>query len=243
VTISDNDGNTEVLNEKSPGNYLTSSLLGVPGRTYSLSVNIDGQTYNASSTMPYPVSIDSIYFAKSPFGKDKLLTVKFLDPADTINYYRLVEFIDNELQQRFSIVSDRLYQGNPIIFTFSAQDDNDEKLVTGDQITVWLESMIKMYTSIFAQPAGMVPNPPRQQTLFQISAMAFWVILVPALFVMQLLLFHKLCISTWNEIMSYLRWPNCISEMHHILLYYVNYLRKYQCGLNTGFKSLVSAKY
>ena len=143
VTISDNVGNTEVLNEKSPGNYSTTSLQGVPGRTYNLSVNTNGQTYNASSTMPYPVSIDNIYFAKSPFGKDQLLTVKFLDPANAVNYYRLVELINNDRQQRFSVASDRLYQGNPIIFTFPAQDDNDIKLVTGDQITVWLESIDK----------------------------------------------------------------------------------------------------
>lgn len=143
VTISDNVGNTEVLNEKSPGNYSTTSLHGVPGRTYSLSVIIEGQTYNASSSMPYPVSIDRIYFTKSPFGEDKLLTVKFLDPGYSINYYRLVELINNDQQQRFSVASDRLYQGNPIIFTFPAQDDNDKKLVSGDQITVWLESIDK----------------------------------------------------------------------------------------------------
>ena len=118
-------------------------LQGVPGRTYNLSVIIDGLTYNASSTMPYPVSIDSIYFAKSPFGNDKLLTVKFLDPANAVNYYRLVELINNDRQQRFSVASDRLYQGSPIIFTFPAQGDNDIKLVTGDQITVWLESIDK----------------------------------------------------------------------------------------------------
>jgi hypothetical protein len=143
VTISDNVGNTEVLNEKSPGNYLTSSLQGIPGRTYNLTVNIDGQIYQASSTMPNPVSIDSIYYTKSPFGKDMQLTVKFLDPADTINYYRLVEFINNGQQDRFNIASDRLYQGNPIIFTFPVEDDNDKKLVTGDHITVWLESIDK----------------------------------------------------------------------------------------------------
>jgi hypothetical protein len=141
VTINDNVGNTEVLKETSPGNYFTSTLQGIPGRTYNLSVIIDGQTYNASSTMPDPVSIDSIYYTKNPIGKDKVLTVKFLDPADSTNYYRLVEFINGVQQQRFSVASDRLYQGNPIIFTFPAGDDNDEKLVFGDHITVWLESI------------------------------------------------------------------------------------------------------
>src|ERR1035437_4626933 len=44
VTISDNVGNTEVLKETAPGNYSTSALQGVPGRTYNLSVTINGQT-------------------------------------------------------------------------------------------------------------------------------------------------------------------------------------------------------
>ena len=60
VTISDNVGNSETLKESSPGNYLTTALRGVNGRTYHLKVVSEGSTYEASSYLPYPVVLDSV---------------------------------------------------------------------------------------------------------------------------------------------------------------------------------------
>ena len=48
VTISDNMGNSEVLKESAPGNYLTTALRGVNGRTYHLKVVAEGSTFEGS---------------------------------------------------------------------------------------------------------------------------------------------------------------------------------------------------
>lgn len=143
VTIADDRGYSNILTETSPGTFVTSSLQGFSGRTYTLTVNAEGQMYTANSTLPNPVSPDSIYFEKSPYGKDKLLTIKFLDPGDSINFYRLVEFVNRDQQQSFNIVSDKFYNGNPIIYRFSSTINDDKKLATGDSVTVWLESIDK----------------------------------------------------------------------------------------------------
>ncbi|PKL87317.1 MAG: hypothetical protein CVV23_15980 [Ignavibacteriae bacterium HGW-Ignavibacteriae-2] len=60
VIISDNEGNSESLTETEPGNYVTSSFRGVPGRTYLLTVISEGKEYRASSKMPLPIEFSSI---------------------------------------------------------------------------------------------------------------------------------------------------------------------------------------
>jgi hypothetical protein len=140
VEISDDVGNSEVLTESSSGTYITSALQGISGRTYTLTVASKGKTYTATSTMPNPVNIDSIYLEKSMFGNDKLVSVNFNDPANTNNYYRLIEFINNERQTGFNVTDDNLNQGKIISYSFMSAG-NDSKLETGDNVTVWLESI------------------------------------------------------------------------------------------------------
>jgi len=65
VTISDNNGITDLLKESFPGIYLTSKLRGIPGRTYSLKVLSDSKEYDGSSTMFSHVDIDSLKLEKS----------------------------------------------------------------------------------------------------------------------------------------------------------------------------------
>jgi len=56
VVIQDDQGNSEALVEKSSGNYYTSSLQGVIGRTYTLSITtIDGHTYQSTGEKMLPV--------------------------------------------------------------------------------------------------------------------------------------------------------------------------------------------
>ena len=47
VTISDNAGNNETLTSLGKGMYRTAVLNGVEGRTYTLTVKTEGQTYTA----------------------------------------------------------------------------------------------------------------------------------------------------------------------------------------------------
>jgi len=55
VVIFDDLDNFETLNEIVAGIYQTSSMQGVPGRTYTLQVITEGKEYTAISKMPVPV--------------------------------------------------------------------------------------------------------------------------------------------------------------------------------------------
>jgi hypothetical protein len=140
VVITDNVGQNETLTETTAGTYLTSKLRGVPGRTYSLSVNSGNETYLSSATMPYAVAMDSIYFSKSLFSGEKLTTVRLLDPPFTVNYYRFVYFINNVRQKVFYVLNDDLFQGASIRYALLSRG-SDIKLKTGDYVVVWLESV------------------------------------------------------------------------------------------------------
>ena len=140
VVISDDVGQTELLSESVAGTYITSKLMGIPGRTYSLTVKTGGEIYQAKANMPYAVNIDSIYFAPSPISGDKVTAIRLLDPPFTANFYRMVYFINNVQQKRFYTLDDELYQGKPIGYSLMSRD-NDTKLKIGDNVTVWLESV------------------------------------------------------------------------------------------------------
>jgi hypothetical protein len=140
VTIRDNSGNNEQLTQTQPGVYSTSTIAGIPGRTYYLSVTVDGKTYSAESTMALPVSIDSAYADLSPplFGSDTGYTPigAFSDPAGQTNFYRQRISINGELQDidgTYFLLDDILNDGRDIrfpLFPFPAQ--------SGDQVTIEL---------------------------------------------------------------------------------------------------------
>ncbi|MFA0962460.1 DUF4249 domain-containing protein [Roseivirga sp. BDSF3-8] len=62
VTITDNEGTSDRLTETDPGVYVTDSLQGVPGRTYTLTVDYAGETYTAVSLLRAAPQIDSVYY-------------------------------------------------------------------------------------------------------------------------------------------------------------------------------------
>jgi len=142
VEITDNFSQNEVLTETVPGTYATSRLRGVQGRTYSLTVKTAKDTFKAVSTMPIAVRMDSIYFTVNPFSGEKVTTVRFNDPPYSVNYYRIVYYINNVLQKEFYTLDDDLFQGAMVRYGLQSRG-SDIKLVKGDNVTVWLESIDK----------------------------------------------------------------------------------------------------
>src|SRR5580692_1618859 len=98
VKISDNQGATDSLTEASPGVYTTHTLQGRSGNTYTLSVFAQDTSYTAVSTMPAPVTLDSVTFVNSSgFGKNRVNAVaNFQDPAGIKNYYMFIEYINGQ---------------------------------------------------------------------------------------------------------------------------------------------------
>ncbi len=87
-----NDGfTTDTLKEVIPafGYYQSFNMRGVVGRTYNLTVVVNGQTLTSSTTILPPVPLDSAWFQVQP-GMDSLgyMWATFTDPAPPGNCYR-----------------------------------------------------------------------------------------------------------------------------------------------------------
>lgn len=140
VTIQDNFGNSDRLVEKLPGIYYTTSMIGAPGKTFTLLVESEGESYSATSTIPSPTSIGAIYFQKSLIGKNIYPVINFADRANVENYYRLIYAINQKRQPDINVTDDRLSEGLTISYLIRPTD-NDIDLKSGDTVTVWLETI------------------------------------------------------------------------------------------------------
>jgi hypothetical protein len=140
VIIRDDMGETEVLKMDSDGLYKTTHIRGVVGRTYTLNVTRGDQTYKATSTMRNAVVIDSLYFRKSYFSNQSVVTVNFSDKQPD-NYYRLIEFLNKKQISYFNISYNYLNE-KKMTYSFYNRPENDNYTIkSGDTITVWVETI------------------------------------------------------------------------------------------------------
>jgi hypothetical protein len=139
VTISDNNGSPITLTETAAGVYEAKNLVGVSGHTYNLVVNVSGQKFSATSTMPRLVSFDSLYITeRTLFGETyKFATVSFKDPAGAGNAYRYIQYV-NGVKEKTIFVRDDDYSDDltveRVLFYFN--DDDEKKLKSRDNVRV-----------------------------------------------------------------------------------------------------------
>lgn len=150
------DGPAEsfVLKESSPGIYENKSKRGVPGQTYRLIVQIEGQEFRAESTMPSPVSILSFTLKTGDYSPSRATPmVRFRDPAGVKNYYWFEGFVNEKIQRNFSLVNDDLMDGMEIsdfLVFENRTKDISRNIVKGDQLTAVMhcvEKKVFMYLS------------------------------------------------------------------------------------------------
>ena len=87
IVIADDAGNVETLREVRAGTYQTSSLQGVPGKTYTLFVNVEGKEYTASCSMPEPLELDSVTY--DLYDQFAYLRCEFADREGMDEFFRL----------------------------------------------------------------------------------------------------------------------------------------------------------
>ena len=116
VIISDNSGVVDTLEEASPGVYQTSTLAGIPGRTYNLEVVAEGKSFHATSTMPQPVTLDSLAFTLftnngNSGGPEYLTLPVYTDPAAFVNSYRFIQTVNEKLDETVFVMNDNTFNG------------------------------------------------------------------------------------------------------------------------------------
>jgi hypothetical protein len=143
VNISSN-GNTYTLAPTATGIYQNSTLTGVPGQSYELSVSVNGKVFTATCTMPQQVPLDSIYLVKDNLNNNKdgtirkYITVKYRDPAATKNYYRFVQYIDNRKEKTVFVEDDEFTNGQEVNSRLRSEnsDDPTRDIRPGNQVTI-----------------------------------------------------------------------------------------------------------
>jgi len=167
VTLRDDAGNTETLQEGAPGQYQTASpgLQGLEGHTYYLDVSIGDQHYTSSSVMPQRVSLDSLYITKVfNWSKDVLTVVPvFTDPAGKGNCYRFDQVINGALDKTLYANNDDFSDGRlsewPLL-----RPDPDSTLHPNDQVQVEMQcidtAVYKYWFSVDESALGNGSNLP-----------------------------------------------------------------------------------
>ncbi|HET7732397.1 MAG TPA: DUF4249 domain-containing protein [Paludibacter sp.] len=149
VTLTDNIGNSEILTENAAGIYTSNSMVGIVGRTYSLSIKTDDKTITSACKIPDPVRFDSLAvkvaenFRGGPFGGNEAgtlytVTAMYKDPASVANYYRFIEYINGKSTGNIYAYEDRFTNGK----TAERNLLNFNRYLTkGDTITVEMQGI------------------------------------------------------------------------------------------------------
>jgi hypothetical protein len=141
VTITESGGATTTLTELSQGVYQNAGLAGTSGKTYTLNVTINGQSFSAVSTMPVKVNLDTIYVTNEVFFGEERKTVNavFDDPPGLGNSYRFVQYVNGLKEDQIMYRNDDYSDDRVIahkLFYFTDNEDDPRIIKSGDQIVV-----------------------------------------------------------------------------------------------------------
>lgn len=154
VKITDGFGKVYILTERAPGKYTVNSLTGRYLQTYTLQVQVNGQTYKAQSTMnDGRVKIDSIATSTETFGNSstKTVAVYYGDPIYQANQYRFILMVNGVLVNRILVRNDQFTNGRHVQ-ALLYQDDITIK--SGDKVDVEMQCIdpaIYTYWYTFSQ--------------------------------------------------------------------------------------------
>jgi hypothetical protein len=172
VVLHDNAGSADTLRHIMDGDYQGSGLVisGTPGTTYTLTVKDGGQTFEAESSMPQFVRIDSLSVVTLTLGGEvgRVIAAHFVDPPGTKNYYRIRRWKNQKLQPFVFLFDDRFQDGTPMTASLIATPDT---ISSGDQISVELQCIdrgvydyfvgVRMISGLGGPPQSASPtNPP-----------------------------------------------------------------------------------
>jgi hypothetical protein len=154
VVLQDGFGTSETLQEVSPGRYRSNKIKGVPGSSYALSVQTEGNVsfIKSEDRMPKPVFINRLRVRESIIPEvegvkmpDWEVIVEYTDPEDEVNYYRFVEYVNGKVTISY-VENDKFNNGkdNKSFLTCV-----DRKLSKGDTLTVEMQSISKAVYDYF----------------------------------------------------------------------------------------------
>lgn len=168
VAVTDQSGRRVTFAESpsEPGTYRTGNLIAAVGGRYTLTIDYQGERYQATGTVTPVAPIDSLYFVY----QEKTLVmdegfrpaVDYRDPPGVGNNYLWELIVNDSLRispdpgNRFRAISeDRFYDGGRIT---GYQPYDEEIVATGDRVTMrqvaLSEAAFRYYSALFEQSSG-----------------------------------------------------------------------------------------
>lgn len=138
VTI-EHDGIVTMLKELSTGVFIDDTLTGKPAHTYQLSIHLGDARFTASSTMPQPVELDSIYTRTSALSDNKYVTVVYRDPPHTANYYHFIQYVNGKKEPSIFVSDDEFSDGLTVKSQLNYNNDTDDparNIKAGDSVSI-----------------------------------------------------------------------------------------------------------
>jgi hypothetical protein len=150
VIISDDLGNEATMYETELGIYRNNSLIGVPGRTYKMEVQIDNKIYSAISKMPVPLELDSAVYSLI-YPQVYRVSCYFTDHKGIQDFCRLKIFRNHEYLNMEKILYNDKYTDGKVV----SIDNIHELFYLKDKVNIELLSIDKniydFYSVIFSQ--------------------------------------------------------------------------------------------
>jgi hypothetical protein len=180
VTITDNALNQSIILEESlDGYYSTYDLVGIEGRSYTMSVSIGNKIFTAVSEMPYSVVLDSL--SQQPYseqatqiGADNYIQIfpHYKDPLNFRNFYQFVVSRNDTLVNDLFIRNDSAFNGSSSPFPIWV------KATRGDLLTVDLQCIDRyVYKYLFGLSENIYQStatPANPESNFSNGALGFF---------------------------------------------------------------------
>lgn len=155
VEVSDNDGNTFIYQEETPGVYYSENpYQGVEGNLYRLSVIVDGSTYTAEEELPPVTNIDSVTYYLDEEQQRDLADQNDLNADEEDRIYEVLLYT-KEPQETQDYYLFKFYRDG-VLFNFDGEDvyySDDEYLqenIDGVAFNDWYKlgemAKIEMYS-------------------------------------------------------------------------------------------------
>lgn len=158
VLLQNQSGVEYRLLETATGTYTAENIVANPEDQFTLSIEMEGQSYEATATVPQVVplaAIETLEGGRVPFGGSEegniQLSANWEDPAGTENFYRLRSYVDGVLQTaNYTVLSDNAF-GDGNDFTVPLRERFNENTT----VTLELLSTDETYYNYFLQVSSV----------------------------------------------------------------------------------------
>jgi hypothetical protein len=132
VTISDDEGNKWNIPYSRNGFHRMPSLMGEPGTTYNIDVEIEGNHYTSTSTMQRQPKMNSFRFVWMKVASERIMfgDLKIQDIPNEDNWY-FAHIYRNGTGYRWAVKRDDQNPNSELqqLFSFAREDSDDEDLL------------------------------------------------------------------------------------------------------------------